>query len=55
MADLRALIETKMFSKSERTLEKVGIDTIPQDTALEHAVSFFFLYIFGISECFIKR
>ncbi|XP_034126697.1 protein unc-80 homolog isoform X1 [Drosophila guanche] len=27
MADLRAFVETKMFSKSEKNLEKVGLDT----------------------------
>lgn len=42
MADLRAFVETKMFSKSEKNLEKVGFDTISANgkTSLQHAVRF---------------
>jgi len=41
MADLRAFVETKMFSKSEKNLEKVGLDTSSANgkTPLQHAVS----------------
>lgn len=38
MTDFRAFVETKMFSKSERALEKVGID-VHSDKDLAHAVS----------------
>lgn len=40
MADLRNLIETRMFSKSERTLEKIGLesDPVPQSKLLENSV-----------------
>lgn len=41
MADLRAFVETKMFSKSEKNLEKVGLDTNSANgkNPLQHAVS----------------
>lgn len=41
MADLRAFVETKMFSKSEKNLEKVGLDTNSANgkIPLQHAVS----------------
>lgn len=41
MADLRAFVETKMFSKSEKNLEKVGLETIAANgkIPLQHAVS----------------
>lgn len=39
MADLRTLIETRMFSKSERTLEKVGLDSTIHEKPLEQSVS----------------
>lgn len=40
MADLRNLIETRMFSKSERTLEKIGMEPEPvsQCKPLENSV-----------------
>lgn len=40
MADLRNLIETRMFSKSERTLEKIGLenDSGSQSKLLENSV-----------------
>ena len=40
MSDLRAFVETKMFSKSEKNLEKVGFDTISANgkRPLQHAV-----------------
>lgn len=40
MADLRNLIETRMFSKSERTLEKIGLENEPvsQCKPLENSV-----------------
>lgn len=40
MADLRAFVETKMFSKSEKNLEKVGLDTSSANgkRPLQHAV-----------------
>lgn len=40
MADLRAFVETKMFSKSEKNLEKVGLDTCSANgkRPLHHAV-----------------
>ncbi|XP_030370602.1 protein unc-80 homolog [Scaptodrosophila lebanonensis] len=39
MADLRAFVETKMFSKSEKNLEKVGLETNSANgkPALQHA------------------
>ncbi|KAH8363403.1 hypothetical protein KR084_009623 [Drosophila pseudotakahashii] len=39
MADLRHFVETKMFSKSEKNLEKVGLDTNSANgkTPLQHA------------------
>lgn len=42
MADLRTLIETRMFSKSERTLEKVGLESTLHEKPLEQSVSIFF-------------
>lgn len=39
MADLRAFVETKMFSKSDRALEKVGLETTNGKASLHHAVS----------------
>ena len=45
MADLRTLIETRMFSKSERTLERVGLDSISsQDKSLESKVNYSILF-----------
>lgn len=41
MADLRTLIETRMFSKSERTLEKVGLESTLHEKPLEQSVSIF--------------
>lgn len=38
MTDFRAFVETKMFSKSERALEKIGID-VHSDKDLTHSVS----------------
>lgn len=40
MSDLRAFVETKMFSKSEKNLEKVGLDTGSANgkRPLQHAV-----------------
>lgn len=35
MTDLRTFVETRMFSKSDRALERVGIDNVKQ---LEHVV-----------------
>lgn len=40
MTDFRAFVETKMFSKSERALEKIGID-VHSDKDLTHAVSIY--------------
>lgn len=40
MTDFRAFVETKMFSKSERALEKIGID-VHNDKHLTHAVSIY--------------
>ncbi|XP_037920959.1 protein unc-80 homolog [Hermetia illucens] len=37
MADIRAFVETKMFSKSDRALEKVGLDTGANGKSLQHA------------------
>lgn len=46
MADLRTLIETRMFSKSERTLEKVGlVELTSQDKSLEQSVRSFSVYV----------
>ncbi|XP_067617924.1 protein unc-80 homolog isoform X6 [Eurosta solidaginis] len=41
MADLRAFVETKMFSKSEKSLEKVGLDTSSTNgkRPLQHALT----------------
>lgn len=40
MSDLRAFVETKMFSKSEKNLEKIGLDTGSANgkISLQHAV-----------------
>jgi len=39
MADLRAFVETRMFSKSDRALEHVGLDATNNGKRLEHAVN----------------
>lgn len=39
MADLKNLIETKILSKSDRGLEKIGVD--PNGKGLQHAVIYF--------------
>lgn len=39
MADLRALIETKILSKSDRGLEKIGSEANGNGKRLQHAVS----------------
>lgn len=43
MSDLRAFVETKMFSKSEKNLEKVGLETGSANgkRPLQHAVRLF--------------
>lgn len=45
MADLRNLIETRMFSKSERTLEKIGLenDAVSRCKLLENSVTIDFV------------
>lgn len=46
MADLRTLIETRMFSKSDRTLERVGLDPVaPEHKPLERTVGVFLISI----------
>lgn len=40
MADLRTLIETKILSKSDRALERVGLDVVT-GKRLEHVVKSF--------------
>lgn len=48
MADLRTLIETRMFSKSERTLEKVGLESTLHEKPLEQSVSILYITLFSI-------
>lgn len=39
MADLRTLIETRILSKSDRGLEKIGLDVGTNGKRLQHLVS----------------
>jgi hypothetical protein len=49
MADLRTLIETKILSKSDRGLEKIGADGNGNGKGMQHTVRMIFLILNSIN------